>query len=81
MQTTIDSAGRLVIPKPLRVAMGLTPGTPVDITFTDGRLEIDFAPMQVDLDLSGDLPVLHALGEVTPLTDDDVRAALEATRR
>ena len=31
MQTTIDAAGRIVVPKPLRDALGLTPGTVVDI--------------------------------------------------
>lgn len=32
MQTTIDSVGRLVVPKPLREALGLTPGASVDIS-------------------------------------------------
>ena len=32
METTIDAAGRIVVPKPLRDALGLTPGTVVDIS-------------------------------------------------
>ena len=39
MQTTIDAAGRLVIPKSLRDLMGLTPGRAVDIVFVDGHVQ------------------------------------------
>ncbi|MGI8727938.1 MAG: AbrB/MazE/SpoVT family DNA-binding domain-containing protein, partial [Solirubrobacterales bacterium] len=37
MKTTIDKAGRIVVPKALREAVGLTPGTTVDISeYGDG---------------------------------------------
>lgn len=32
MQVRIDAAGRIVVPKPLRDALGLTPGTMLDIS-------------------------------------------------
>ena len=32
MEATIDSVGRIVVPKPLRDALGLTPGSKVDIS-------------------------------------------------
>lgn len=32
MEAVIDSAGRIVVPKPLRDALGLRPGTVVDIS-------------------------------------------------
>lgn len=32
MKSVVDSAGRVVVPKPLREALGLTPGTTVDIS-------------------------------------------------
>jgi AbrB family looped-hinge helix DNA binding protein len=32
MEAVIDSAGRIVVPKPLRDALGLAPGTVVDIS-------------------------------------------------
>lgn len=40
MPSTIDSAGRVVIPKALRDRAGLTPGTPVDFVFHDGVVEV-----------------------------------------
>jgi AbrB family looped-hinge helix DNA binding protein len=32
MQVTIDSAGRIVVPKALRDALGLTPGSTLDLS-------------------------------------------------
>jgi AbrB family looped-hinge helix DNA binding protein len=49
MRTTIDAAGRLVIPKKLRDQAGLTPGMELDITFRDGRIEVEPACGQVTL--------------------------------
>ena len=47
MIATIDSAGRLVIPKALRDRAGLTPGTRVDFHFRDGNIEISVAESDV----------------------------------
>lgn len=81
MSTTIDPAGRLVIPKAVRDAMGLTPGTPIDVTFVDGRIEIEFTPMEADVVMEGRLPVIVPRHSLPALTDEMVRAAVEATRR
>ena len=40
MTTTIDSAGRVVIPKSLRERAGLEAGTRIDFRFHDGVIEI-----------------------------------------
>lgn len=40
MEAVIDSAGRIVLPKQLRDALGLTPGTKVDISVYDGGLHV-----------------------------------------
>lgn len=81
MRTTIDAAGRIVVPKAARDAMGLTAGREVDIVFTDGRIEIELAPADVRVEVVDGLPRLITDGDLPPLTDDDVRAAIEATRR
>ncbi len=54
MSTAIDSAGRLVIPKAVRDAAGIQPGTPLEIRFRDGRIEIEPTPLEVSIeDLQG----------------------------
>ena len=40
MRTTIDTAGRLVVPKTLREELGFAPGTELDVTAVDGHLEV-----------------------------------------
>lgn len=40
MKTTIDHAGRLVIPKALREQAGLKAGMELDVNFRDGGIEI-----------------------------------------
>lgn len=49
MRVTLDAAGRLVVPKPLRDALGLKPGQALEIRAGDGRLEIEIAPTPVRL--------------------------------
>jgi AbrB family looped-hinge helix DNA binding protein len=41
MRTTIDKAGRVVIPKPIRDALGLAAGTEVDIVIDGVAIRID----------------------------------------
>ena len=81
MRTTIDAAGRIVVPKAMRDAMKLEAGRVVDIVFVDGRIEIEPAPAEVMLEAGGELPVLRPVAELPPLTDAEVREALDATRR
>ena len=49
MKTTIDKAGRVVIPKAIREAAGLTPGTELNFRCEDGRIEIEPAAVPVKL--------------------------------
>jgi AbrB family looped-hinge helix DNA binding protein len=82
MRTTIDAAGRIVVPKAVRDSMGLTAGRAIDVVFTDGRIEIELAPADLTVEIEGDLPrLVPATDDLPELTDDQVRDALEATRR
>ncbi|MGL4743177.1 MAG: AbrB/MazE/SpoVT family DNA-binding domain-containing protein [Phycicoccus sp.] len=81
MRTTIDPAGRLVVPKALRDAMGLEAGRAIEVTFADGRLEIELAPADVTVDTSEQLPRIRTSDEAPALRDSDVRRTLESTRR
>jgi AbrB family looped-hinge helix DNA binding protein len=79
MRTTIDSAGRLVVPKPLRDELGFTPGTELEIDAVDGRLEVA-VPSRVRVE-SGEHGLHFAADADEPLTAQQVRALMERTRR
>ena len=81
MRITIDGAGRLVVPKAIRDSMGLREGRAIEMVFTDGRIEIELAPADVDIEERGGLPAIVAADDLPGLTDEEVRSAIEATRR
>ncbi len=81
MTTAIDSAGRIVIPKPLRQRLGLEPGRVVEIRERDGRIEIEPAPTAMTLVRRRGGVVAVPDEPLPPLTDTMVRATLEGTRR
>lgn len=79
MHVSIDSAGRVVVPKQLRDELGLTPGTPLEIDVVDGHIELSTSGEPARLEEGPNGPVVAATG--TPLTDEEVRRTLEAVRR
>lgn len=81
MRTTIDRAGRLVVPKTLRDRLALGNGGVVDVVERDGVLEIHPVPADLEVRDDGDGPVAHPVGDLPPLTDEDVRSTLERQRR
>ena len=81
MRTTIDAAGRLVIPQAIRREAGLRPGSQVDVRLIDGRIEIEPAPLPVRLERRGRLVVAVAPGEIGPLRADVVASTLDDVRR
>lgn len=81
MKTTMDSAGRLVIPKELRREARLQPGAPLEVRWRDGRIEIEPAPLPVTLERRGKLTVAVAPRAMPPLTADDVERVRRQTRR
>ncbi len=81
MKSTIDDAGRVVIPKALRQRLGLKGGETLDIRERDGRIEIEAAATPMRLAEREGSAVAVPEEELPPLTDDIVRATVERTRR
>ncbi len=81
MKTTIDAAGRIVVPKPLRQALGLKPGQPLEIRAGDGHLEIEIAPTPMRLKKQGKGIVAVPDAKLPTLTAEQVRDTLECARR
>lgn len=78
MRTTIDAAGRVVVPKSLRDALGLVPGATLDISRYGEGLHI--VPSGRTARLVEEAGVLVVTGETT-IDDDDVFALIDSGRR
>lgn len=72
METTIDRAGRLVVPKAVREASRLSPGTRVRFRVRAGRIEIEPVPLDVSLELRGSAVVAVPRGKRPVLTAAEV---------
>ena len=81
MKAVIDRAGRIVVPRPLRQALGLKAGQPLEIRAGDGRLEIEIASTPMQLKRRGKGVVAVPDAELPPLTAAEVRDTLERVRR
>ena len=81
MQTTMDQAGRIVVPKALRDALGLKPGQILDLRVGEGRLEIQAAPTPMRLERRGKGLVAVTEIDVPSLSTEKVRETLERIRR
>lgn len=83
MKTTIDAAGRLVIPKEIRHQAGLRPGMPLEVRWHDGRIEIEPVATPVRLVRRGRLLVAVAESqgeELTAETVEEIRQELASER-
>jgi AbrB family looped-hinge helix DNA binding protein len=81
MRTTIDAAGRVVVPKNLRDRLGLSGGRALEIREREGRIEIEPVATPMTLEHRTGGPVAVPDEALPPLTDDIVRATVERTRR
>ena len=81
MKTTIDSAGRIVIPKAIRDAARLTKGMALIIEFRDGKVEIEPEPRPVTLEQRGSLLVAVPEKAGDELTTETVEATRDDVRR
>ena len=81
MKATLDNAGRLVVPKALRQALGLKAGQALEIRAGDGKLEIEIALTPMQLKKRGKGVVAVPQEELPELSADQVRETLERVRR
>lgn len=79
MEAVIDSGGRIVLPKQLRDALGLTPGSTVDVSACGGGLQITPGgrTARVERDANGRL-IARADTEVS---DEMMFALIDSGRR
>ena len=78
MKAKVDSVGRIVVPKPLREAVGLTPGSIVDVSRYGSGLQV--SPAGRVARLVEENGVLVATGETT-INDEDVFGLIDSGRR
>jgi AbrB family looped-hinge helix DNA binding protein len=78
MKATVDAVGRIVVPKSLRDALGLLPGTRVDISRYGAGLQV--VPAGRTARLVGEAGAMVATGE-TEIDDDVVFGLIDSGRR
>lgn len=81
MRTTIDSAGRILVPKALRDELGLTEGQELELRVVDGGLQVEIpaTPMRL-VERDGDL-VAAADRDMPELAEELVRRTVEQIRQ
>ena len=81
MKTTIDHAGRLVIPKDIRRESGIKPGMPLEVRWEKGAIAITPAPLPVKLERKGRLLVAVPTEGTPRLSADTVEQTRKALRK
>ena len=80
MKTTIDHAGRLVIPKDIRRESGIKPGMPLEVRWEKGAIAITPAPLEVKLERKGRLLVAVPAKDTSRLSAGTVKRTRKSLR-
>jgi AbrB family looped-hinge helix DNA binding protein len=80
MTVTIDSAGRLVIPKEIREEAEIEPGMPLEIAVRDGVIEISPQAQGVRLIRENGWLVAEPIEPGPPLTNETVNRVIRRIR-
>lgn len=78
MITTIDKAGRIVVPKELRDEVGLVAG-PIDIHVVGNAIQIEVPETEIHLDIVDGFLTLPRMDPA--MTDDEIRELRFALQR
>jgi len=81
MRTTIDKAGRVVVPKALREELNLEGGTRLEIRIRGGRLELEPVATPMHLTRRGKALVATTDEPLPRIDADTVRQVTESLRR
>lgn len=81
MRTTIDRAGRLVVPKALRDRVGLEAGTEVEVTERGGELVLKPVGPVIRLEERRGRRVFVTDEPDVSFTNDDVRDLIDESRQ
>lgn len=80
MITTIDRAGRLVLPKAARDRAGLVAGMPLEVRVVDGRVEIEPAATRVTVEKKGGFWIATPVEPLPVLRQEDVDRTIDELR-
>jgi AbrB family looped-hinge helix DNA binding protein len=80
MKTTIDKAGRVVVPAAIRERLGLTPGTELEVTVDDLGVRLVRNVPGPALRRLGNRLVVRATADVAQRPSVDVAALIDAER-
>lgn len=80
MKTTIDAAGRLVIPKEVRRLAHIEPGMEFDVSWENGRIQLDPISTPMKLVREGHFLVAVPESDVPELTTELVDETLGTLR-
>ena len=81
MRVAIDGVGRVVIPKPMRDALGINGPTELELTEHDGSLELSVPYIKAHIEERDGWAVIVPDEPVPPLTAEIVRETLERVRK
>jgi AbrB family looped-hinge helix DNA binding protein len=79
MRVTIDSSGRLTVPRTLRDELGFFAGTELELSVVDGHLEVSI-PSRIVVE-HGPYGVRFAADTADHITVEQVRDTIERGRR
>lgn len=73
MTVTIDKAGRLVVPKPIRDEAGIRPGDRLGIRVQDGRIMIEPGIAKYRTVVRHGIHVAEATEPIEPMSNEELR--------
>lgn len=81
MRVAIDAVGRIVVPKPARELLGITGPAELELTVSDGRVELAVVDLPARVEERDGVPLIVTDAPTSPLDANIVRATTRASWR